>query len=60
MPFHYLNDMEQHDGTNLRYDFGGPYYIRLMLNGTELYRGQVGKDYTLYLSLVPKGEDEDD
>lgn len=60
MPFRNLNDMEEHDGTNQKIDFGGPYEIRVMLNGDDLYRGEVGKAHTLYVSMIPKGKDVED
>lgn len=56
MPFRDLNEMDKHDGTNQRIDFGGPFDLVVNLNGTELYRGQVTKADSLYLSYAPRGE----
>jgi hypothetical protein len=59
MPFRDLNNMETHDGTNQKISFGGPYELRVMLNGEDLYRGEVGKAHDLHISYVPTGETED-
>ena len=56
MPIRDLNESESHDGTHQKIDFGGPYHLRVMLNGEDLYRGEVGKHHDLYIAFEPLGE----
>jgi hypothetical protein len=59
-PIRNLNEMEQHDGNNQEINFGGPHELVVMLNGEELYRGEVGKAHSLHIHTAPKGEGVDD
>lgn len=58
MTFRDLNNPNQHDGINQKISFGGPYEIRVMLNGETLYRGEVGMNHELHVSYCPTGETE--
>lgn len=58
MPFRDLNTPEKHDGTNQKISFGGPYDLRVMLNGKDLYRGEVEKHHDLYIMYAPTGVTE--
>jgi len=57
-PIRDMNDMGSHDGTNQQINFGGPYDLRVMLNGDDLGRVEVKKGDTLYVSYAPTGETE--
>lgn len=56
MTFRDLNNSESHDGTHQKIDFGGPYELRVMLNGEDLFRGEVGKSHDLHIAYEPIGE----
>lgn len=56
MPMRNLNDMAQHDGTQQKLSFGGPYHLYISLNGETLYRGEVSKSHDLYVAFEPLGD----
>lgn len=58
MPIRDHNNPEQHDGTNLEFDFGGPYHLYLSKNGDTIIREEVDKADRLYLMIDPLGETE--
>lgn len=59
MPIRNLNDPDQHDGTNLEFDFGGPYHLYVGLTGETVIQEEVGKGDRLYIALTPLGETEE-
>jgi len=59
MPMRNLNTPNTHDGTQQRVSFGGPYHLRISLNGEELYRGEVSKSHDLYVSFEPMGDTDE-
>lgn len=56
MPIYNLNTPGQHDGTNTKVTFGGPYRIYVGLNGQTLERREVKKGDDLHISIEPVGE----
>lgn len=51
-----LNNPDQHDGTGIELDFGGPYHLYLSKNGDTIIREEVGKSDQLYVAIAPLGE----
>lgn len=51
-----LNNPDQHDGTGIELDFGGPYHLYLSKTGETVIQEEVGKGDRLHIHLTPLGE----